>query len=532
MPFALTGTPSTFAHVTAEKLGNMLATLALELFVDDGGMAGDDFNEMMDRTHRFFEQVQATGLSLSAKKSEFFRSSMIFAGSKVSVGGVQADETKLTAVVDWRQPPDLLNLSSFLGLTGYFRDLIKGYTCLAQPLLDLLRAAAIPKYSGKAAYCAALRSVKLADCWSPTHKKVFLGLKRILTTQPVLKAPHFDGTPFIVTLDGCKDGFGAVLAQRSVKTLPNSKITTKLHPIAFASKRTSPMEEKYKLFMLKFAALKFALDKFDDTIWGFPVEIETNCQALQDVLVSTDLNATHARWCDGVIAHQITDIHHIPGHVNLVGDGISRKDEGQPQQPGDSSEWLVTPDWETARGLTYDLFMVMTTPTEPQRQLRKCFKDENIFIEVIDALFGIENFSLERDRKQAQHKVEGYMIEDSKLWRLGGVTPARAISHRECVTKVETTKLTRVEHEKTHMQRDLIKTQLLNHIYSPLLDASIVKTITSCSCCKNFGSTFLHSLLRPIIRRFPFQLLADDYLSLQLGKGGFSKIGLYIDVFS
>ena len=88
---------------------------------------------------------------------------MIFTSSKVSMDGVQADEAKLTAVVDWWQPPDLLNLSSFLGLTGFFRDLIIGYAHLAQPLSDLLRAAAIPKNTGKAAYCAALQSVKLAD---------------------------------------------------------------------------------------------------------------------------------------------------------------------------------------------------------------------------------------------------------------------------------------------------------------------------------------------------------------------------------
>ena len=47
---------------------------------------------------------------------------------------VQADETKLTAAIDCQQLPDLLNLSSFLGLTGFFRDLIKGYVHLAQPL--------------------------------------------------------------------------------------------------------------------------------------------------------------------------------------------------------------------------------------------------------------------------------------------------------------------------------------------------------------------------------------------------------------
>jgi hypothetical protein len=80
---------------------------------------------------------------------------------------------------------------------------------------------------------------------------------------------------------------------------------------------------RYKPFLLEFATLKFALDKFDDIIWGFPVEIETDCQALRDVLMSDNLNATHARWCDSVLAHQIIDVCHIPGHINLVGDGFS-----------------------------------------------------------------------------------------------------------------------------------------------------------------------------------------------------------------
>lgn len=104
----------------------------------------------------------------------------------------------------------------------------------------------------------------------------------------------------------------------------------KSHPIAFASKRTSIAEAQYKLFMLEFAALKFALDKFNDIIWGFPGEIKTDCQALQNVLMSDTLNTTHARWCDGVLAHHIIDVCHIPGRVNLVGDGISWMDKGQP----------------------------------------------------------------------------------------------------------------------------------------------------------------------------------------------------------
>jgi hypothetical protein len=90
----------------------------------------------------------------------------------------------------------------------------------------------------------------------------------------------------------------------------------------FTSKRTSKTEEKYKLFLLEFYALKFGLDKFADITWGFPIEVETDCQALHDHLLNDKLCATHARWRDGILAHQITDIRHVPGRLN-VADGLS-----------------------------------------------------------------------------------------------------------------------------------------------------------------------------------------------------------------
>jgi hypothetical protein len=108
----------------------------------------------------------------------------------------------------------------------------------------------------------------------------------------------------------------------------------RLHPITFASKRTSKTEEKYKPFLLEFAGLKFALDKFSDVIWGFPVEVETDCQALRDHLMNDKLSATHARH----LGHQIVDVHHVPGHVNVMVDGLSRAAEGSPHEEGDSSK--------------------------------------------------------------------------------------------------------------------------------------------------------------------------------------------------
>jgi RNase H-like domain found in reverse transcriptase len=106
----------------------------------------------------------------------------------------------------------------------------------------------------------------LEDRWIEMHTKVFLDLKITITSEPILWGLRWDGTPFVVTTDGCKDGFTGVLAQRFPCMKPNDTVMHKLHPIVFASKCTSPTEAKYKPFLLEFAALKFTLDKFSDTI--------------------------------------------------------------------------------------------------------------------------------------------------------------------------------------------------------------------------------------------------------------------------
>lgn len=93
------------------------------------------------------------------------------------------------------------------------------------------------------------------------------------------------------------------------------------------------------------------------------------------------------------------------------------------------------------------------------------------------------------------------MIEDGKLWRIAGGHSTRARTKVKCITREEATKLARLEHESNgHWQRDSVKKSLLDRVWSPGLDASIVKGITDCGVCKNFGSVHLHSLLDPITR--------------------------------
>ena len=530
MPFGVTGGPSEFGHVTGERFHDLIAQTILELFVDDGGMASNSFEEGITKLRTLLDRVRREKMSLSPSKLKVFMTEAVFAGAQVGPQGVSPDSTKLTAIVNWPVPEDASHLEGFLGLTSYFRDLVKGYAQVEGPQRNLLRQGPIPAGTKKHKYQQIMRTFKLKELWTVDHTKTFMALKAQLISEPVLSAPIYDGTPFILTTDGSKDAFTGVLAQRIKTTLPGGKEVTRLHPIAFASKRTSPSEEKYKPFLLEFAALKFSFDKFSDIVYGYPVEVETDCQALRDILMNDKLSATHARWRDGVLAHNIVDVRHIPGITNIA-DGISRQYESTPKSAGDGSEWDVDSDWESRAGLVYGINCTTLSPTT--QSLRDRFATTPLFRDVIDALEGIQSSLSLRERKRARHRAARYMIEGGKLWYIGGGTQTRAVARRECVTKEEAAELARIEHEKGgHFHRDLIKMALLDRIHTPGLDQSIVQAIADCARCKNFGGTHLHALLQPITRRHPFELLVGDYLSMPTGKGGYHTVGLYLDTFT
>lgn len=182
MPFGLTGAPSTFGNMTATHLHDLLAKEIMELFVDDGGTAADTFKEMMSKLTQTFTRIREAGLLLSASKCEFFMTSMVFAGASVGQKGVQPDLKKLTAIVNWKTPENATALAGFLGLTGWFCDLIKGYAKKEQPLPDLLREVDLPEKYTKTVYRRIMTNYKLKDKWTDAHTKAFLDLKGEMTT--------------------------------------------------------------------------------------------------------------------------------------------------------------------------------------------------------------------------------------------------------------------------------------------------------------------------------------------------------------
>jgi len=89
MPFGVTGGPAEFGHVTTERFHDLIAASVMELFIDDGGMAVDTFEEGLAKLRTLLECVRREKMSLSPSKMNLFMSKAVFTGAQVGPDGVK-----------------------------------------------------------------------------------------------------------------------------------------------------------------------------------------------------------------------------------------------------------------------------------------------------------------------------------------------------------------------------------------------------------------------------------------------------------
>ena len=124
-------------------------------------------------------------------KCQFWLDRVAFLGHVISVEGVSVDTKKLEAVVNWKPPKNVSEVRNFLGLAGYYRKFVEGFSKIAAPLTKLTR-----------------KDVKYD--WVDACQQSFEELKGRLTSSPVLALPNGrDG--FMVYSDTSWQGLGCVL---------------------------------------------------------------------------------------------------------------------------------------------------------------------------------------------------------------------------------------------------------------------------------------------------------------------------------
>ncbi|KAH0689512.1 hypothetical protein KY289_016870 [Solanum tuberosum] len=131
-------------------------------------------------------------------KCEFWLQSVAFLGHFVSSEGIRVDSQKIEVVKQWPKPTFATDIRSFLGLAGYYRRFVEGFSSIASPLTRLTQ-----------------KMVKFQ--WSDDCEKSLAELKTRLTTIHVLTLPEgSDG--YVIYCDASRVGLGCVLMQRDVFT--------------------------------------------------------------------------------------------------------------------------------------------------------------------------------------------------------------------------------------------------------------------------------------------------------------------------
>ena len=192
MPFGLTNAPAVFMDLMNRIFQPYLDQFVI-VFIDDILIYSGSKEDHEEHLRVVLQILRENKLYAKFSKCQFWLDSVAFLGHVISAEGVSVDPQKIKAIVNWKPPTNVNEIRNFLGLAGYYRKFVEGFSKLAAPLTKLTR-----------------KEEKFV--WSEACQQSFDELKRKLTLAPVLTLPSGqDG--YIVYYDASKQGLGCVLMQ-------------------------------------------------------------------------------------------------------------------------------------------------------------------------------------------------------------------------------------------------------------------------------------------------------------------------------
>ncbi|KAA3473935.1 DNA/RNA polymerases superfamily protein [Gossypium australe] len=242
MPFGLTNAPDVFMDLMNRIFRPYLDKFVV-VFIDDILIYSRNEIEHVEHLRTVLQTLRDKKLFAKSSKSEFWLLEVRFLGHIVSGDGIHVDPSKISAIVDRKPPRNVLEVRSFLGLVGYYRRLVKGFSMIATPMTKLLQ-----KYQS------------------------FEKLKTLLTEAPVLVQPKL-GKEYVIYSDTSLNGIGCVFMQEGK-----------------ASRQLKLHEKNYPTHDLKLATIVFALMIWRHHLYGEKCRIFTGHKSLKYLMTQKDLN--------------------------------------------------------------------------------------------------------------------------------------------------------------------------------------------------------------------------------------------------
>ncbi|GJY43050.1 putative reverse transcriptase domain-containing protein, partial [Tanacetum coccineum] len=192
--------------------------------------------------------------------------------------------------INWASPTTPTEIRQFLGLVGYYRRFIEGFSKIAKPLTKLTQK-------------------NMNYIWEEDQESAFQLLKQKLYEAPILALPE-GNDDFVVYCDASLQGLGLVLMQKE-------KV------IAYESRQLKPHEENYTIHDLELGAVVFALKIWRHYLYGTKCTVFTDHKSLQHILDQKELNMRQCRWLE-LLTNYDCEICYHPRKANVVADALSR----------------------------------------------------------------------------------------------------------------------------------------------------------------------------------------------------------------
>ena len=138
MSFGLTNAPAYFMNLMNKIFMNFLDKFVV-VFIDDILIYSKSEEEHEQHLRIILETLGEHQLYAKFSKCEFWRKEVGFLGHIVSAGGVSIDPSKIKDVEEWEAPTNQTQVRSSLGLEGYYRKFVEGFSSMARPMTQLLK---------------------------------------------------------------------------------------------------------------------------------------------------------------------------------------------------------------------------------------------------------------------------------------------------------------------------------------------------------------------------------------------------------
>jgi hypothetical protein len=135
MSFGLTNAPAYFMYMMNKVFMEYLDKFVV-VFIDNILVYSRNEEEHEGHLRLVLQKLRDHKLYAKLSKCEFWLKQVAFLGHIVSKGGISMDPSKVQDVLGWKTPTSVSDIRSFLGLAGYYRRFIEGFSRIRKPMTE------------------------------------------------------------------------------------------------------------------------------------------------------------------------------------------------------------------------------------------------------------------------------------------------------------------------------------------------------------------------------------------------------------